>query len=49
MRRMKVMAAASRGRMYQDRLVQMLELGGAVANCVTTVSKDSLVVEIWER
>ena len=25
---MKVMAAASRGRMYQDRLVQMLELGG---------------------
>lgn len=49
MRRIKVMTAASRGRMYQDRLAQMLEIRGAVANCVTTVSKDSLVVEIWER
>ena len=49
MRRVKVMTAASRGRMFQGRLAQMLELGGAVANCVTTVSKDSLVVEIWER
>lgn len=35
--------------MYKGGLVQMLELGGAVANCITTVSKDSLVVEIWER
>ena len=49
MRRVEVMTAASRGRMYQGRLVQMLELGGAIANCITTASKDSLVVEIWER
>lgn len=51
---MKVITCAIRGRnvLVQNckiKIVQKLEMGGEIANSITTVQKDSLVVEIYEN
>lgn len=55
---MKIKSCAMRGRNPDNpsdrktrsngRFVQMLEIGGGISNTITSVAKDSLVIEIDE-
>ena len=44
---MKVISCAMRGR-GKNGYTQMLELGCDIANCITSVAKDSLILEYEE-